>query len=125
MQEPVVIRPDQLRTETAQTSGMSRIVAIDEASTPASKVFLGFGQCPPRSRSAVHHHGEAETAVYCIRGRQRVYYGENFEKFIEFGEGDFAYIPPHMPHIEVNDWDEEYFGIIARSPSNIVVNLDE
>jgi uncharacterized RmlC-like cupin family protein len=104
---------------------MRRLVGIDMASAAAERIFLGYGIAPGHTHSAAHHHGEAETAVYCLKGRQRVYFGEGYDQFIEFGEGEYAFIPPHVPHVEVNLWEEAYEGIIARSPSNIVVNLED
>jgi len=122
-QKPLVTRADEVTDETSQTIGMSRRVAIDANRSGATKIFMATGFAAPHTRSEPHHHGEAETAGYCISGRQRLYFGEGFTEFVEFGAGDFIYVPPWVPHIEVNDWDEPYVGIVARSPENIVVNL--
>ena len=123
---PRVIRADEVTDDTPQTPNMIRRVAIDAKMTGATRIFLGpAGGGPGPKRSPPHHHGEAETAVYYLSGRQRVYYGENFTEFIECRAGDFAYIPPWLPHIEANEWEEPCLTILARSPSNIVVNLDD
>ena len=120
-----VVRASEVQGSTAQTAGMRRLVAIDENTAGTERIFLGYGIAPGHTHSDAHHHGEAETAVFCLKGRQRVYFGDGYQDFIEFGEGDYAFIPPHVPHIEVNIWDEDYEGIIARSPANIVVNLED
>jgi uncharacterized RmlC-like cupin family protein len=125
-QLPRVIRPDEVSTETAQTPGLIRHSAIDENLTGATRIWMGpASDMGGPKRSGCHSHGEAETAVYCISGRQRVYYGKDFKEFIEFGAGDFAYIPANLPHIEANEWEEPCVCIVTRSPRNIVINLDE
>src|ERR1700693_5289324 len=104
---------------------MTRRVAIDASMTGAKRIYMGPGVAHPHTRSAKHHHGEAETAAYCISGRQRVYFGEDFKEFIDIGPGDFVYVPPYIPHIEANEWSEPYTGILCRTPANIVINLEE
>ena len=69
-----------------------------------------------------HHHGEAETAVYVLKGR--VYFGEDFEESVEAGPGDFVVVPVHLPHKEGNPYDEPAEAIVSRGPDNIVVNLE-
>jgi uncharacterized RmlC-like cupin family protein len=54
-----------------------------------------------------------------------VYYGEEFEKYVELGPGDCVFIPPYLPHIEVNMGPDEAEGVLARSPDNIVIDLED
>ncbi|MFB6309950.1 MAG: cupin domain-containing protein [Salinirussus sp.] len=76
--------------------------------------------------SGPHHHGEAETAGYVLSGTSRVYWGENYQEYVELEAGDMVYIPPYLPHVERNMSDTEPVEFVtARSPANIVVNLDE
>jgi uncharacterized RmlC-like cupin family protein len=57
--------------------------------------------------------------------RIRVYFGENYEEYIEVKPGDYLFVPAYVPHIEVNMSDtEEAEFIAARTPGNIVVPLD-
>ena len=72
-----------------------------------------------------HHHGEAETAAYVLKGRIRVYFGEDFKEYVEAGPGDFIFVPAHMHHIEGNPYDEPAEAILSRGPDNIVINLGE
>jgi uncharacterized RmlC-like cupin family protein len=124
----LVITAQQVNDSTAQTENLHRFVAISPANMPMpgpSKLYMGRAVAPPHTNSGKHHHGIAETGGYCLRGRTRIYFGDNYEEFVEAGPGDFMYVPPHVPHIEANEWDEEFEGILVRSPENIVVNLDE
>jgi uncharacterized RmlC-like cupin family protein len=79
--------------------------------------------CAPLTRSAPHHHGEADTGSHILKGRIRVYFGDDFKEYVEAGPGDFLYIPAYVPHIEANETDEEAETIVVRSPDNIVVRL--
>jgi uncharacterized RmlC-like cupin family protein len=119
-----VIPGSQLNEGTKQTSGMLRRVAIDTASTGTEKVWFGKVVNLPNTSSGIHHHGEAETAAYVISGNFRVYFGEGFKEFVECHPGDFLFVPPHVLHIEANESDEPAHAILARSPDNIVVNID-
>ena len=39
-------------------------------------------------------------------------------------EGDFVFVPPHMPHVEANmSTTDELVWVTCRTPDNIVVNL--
>jgi uncharacterized RmlC-like cupin family protein len=40
--------------------------------------------------------------------------------------GDWVFVPPFMPHVEANmSVTEELVWLTARTPENIVVNLDD
>jgi uncharacterized RmlC-like cupin family protein len=42
------------------------------------------------------------------------------------GPGDFAYVPPYVPHVERNLSDTEPVEFVtSRFPGNVVVNLDD
>jgi uncharacterized RmlC-like cupin family protein len=115
------------RADASQTPGMERQSAVDSMSAGSQKLWFGRVTCPPGLHSGPHHHGEAETAGYMLSGdRIRMYFGENYEEFADIVPGDFLFVPPYAPHIEVNMSETlaaEF--IVARSPDNIVVNLDE
>ena len=123
-----VIRAGQVDDGTAQTENLHRFVAISAEKMNMEgpdRLYMGRAIAPPHTNSGKHHHGIAETGGFCLRGRTRIYFGEDFKEFVEAGPGDFMYVPPHVPHIEANEWDEEFEGILVRSPENIVVNLED
>ena len=121
----IVVRGAQSADTTPQTRGMERSPGIDQNSSGASKIWLGHVTAVPNAMSAPHHHGEAETAVYVLKGRVRVYFGEGLKEFVEAGPGDYLFVPANTPHIEGNPYDEPAEAIVSRSPDNIVVNLGE
>lgn len=78
----------------------------------------------PNSGSAIHHHGDQDTIVYCLRGNGAVV-SEGGKKKQVLSPGDFALIPARAEHQEVNEGDEEVEWIITRSGRiPTVENLD-
>ncbi len=108
---------------TTQTPGMIRRPGIDSNTAGASKIWLGHIEAVPNTMGPPHHHGEAETAVYVLKGHIGVYYGEDYKEYVEAGPGDFLYVPANFNHIEGNPYDEPAETIVSRSPDNIVINL--
>ena len=124
--KPVVTRKDQEHRDTGQSGGAVRISGVSPQHTPAKRIWFGKVSNEPGYRSLPHHHGEAETGGYVFKGRGRIYYGENYGEWVEMTEGDFVFVPPHMPHVEANmSTTEELVWLTARTPENIVVNLPE
>ena len=80
----------------------------------------------PNARTGPHHHGELETVIYIVRGRARFRWGNQLEFVEEAGPGDFVYVPPFVPHQELNARkDIPVEAVIVRSGQEpIVVNLD-
>jgi uncharacterized RmlC-like cupin family protein len=122
---PQVIRPADRTHETAQSAGAQRIAGVSMGNTGASRVWLGRVMNEPGHRSVPHHHGEAETAGFVLEGRARIYFGEGYRDFVDLEAGDFVFVPAYLPHIEANmSSSDELVFLTARSPDNIVVNLD-
>jgi uncharacterized RmlC-like cupin family protein len=121
-----IVRAGELDSNTPQTPGMSRAAAITHAKTGASKLWAGTVIVQPAARTGAHHHGELETVLYIIRGRARFRWGEQLEFVEEAGPGDFIYVPPYVPHQEMNARsDEPVQAVVVRSGQEpIVVNLD-
>ena len=121
---PLVLHDLQTPGTTAQTPGMVRRPGIDSATAGVKKIWMGHVTGAPNDQGPAHHHAEAETAAYVLKGHVRVHYGDGFEQYVEAGPGDFLFVPPHLPHIEANPYDEPFEVILCRSPDNIVINLE-
>jgi uncharacterized RmlC-like cupin family protein len=121
-----VIRAGELDSNTPQTAGMTRAAAITQASVGASKLWAGTVVVHPNAKTGPHHHGEVETVLYVIRGRARMRWGNQLEFTAEAGPGDFIYVPPFVPHQEINARrDEPVECVVVRSGQDpVVVNLD-
>lgn len=118
-----LIRADEIGDETAQTAHCLRLVGVGER-VGASRIWMGRVRNTGGQWSAAHHHGEAETAGFMLSGNARIYFGEDFEQYVDMAPGDFCHVPPFVPHIEGNLSDTEPCEFLtARTPANIVVNL--
>lgn len=123
---PVVTRKGAEHRDTGQSGGAVRISGVSPQHTPATKIWYGQVSNEPGYRSFPHHHGEAETGGYVLRGHGRIYFGEDYKDFIDMTEGDWVFVPPYMPHVEANmSTTDELVWLTARTPENIVVNLDD
>jgi uncharacterized RmlC-like cupin family protein len=123
---PVVTRSGHEDTRTSQSGGAIRVSGVGPQHTPATKIWFGKVTNEPGYRSLPHHHGEAETGGFVYKGKGRIYYGRGYQEFCDMEEGDFVFVPPFMPHIEVNlSQTEQLVWLTARTPENIVVNLPD
>ena len=121
-----IIRADQLDPDTPQTPGMDRAAAITHARTGANKLWAGTVTVHANAKTGAHHHGELESVIYVVSGRARMRWGERLEYFADAGPGDFIYVPPFVPHQEINaNRDEPLSCVIVRSGQEpVVVNLE-
>jgi uncharacterized RmlC-like cupin family protein len=121
-----VVRATELDLNTPQTPGMTRAAAITTASAGAQKLWAGTVVVQPNAKTGAHHHGELETVLFIIKGRARFRWGERLEFAAEAGPGDFIYVPPYVPHQELNaDPSRPVEAVVVRSGQEAtVVNLD-
>ena len=121
-----IVRAGTFDSNTPQTPGMTREAAITHARTGATKLWAGTVVVRPDAKTGPHHHGELETVLYIVRGRARMRWGDLLEFSDEAGPGDFIYVPPYVPHQEINaDPHEVCEAVVVRSGQDpIVVNLD-
>lgn len=121
-----IVRHNQLDRNTPQTMGMDRAAAITYATAGAKKLWAGTVTIQPDARTGAHHHGELESVIYVVSGRARMRWGERLEYVAEAGPGDFIYVPPFVPHQEINANPEEpLVCVLVRSDQEpVVVNLD-
>ena len=121
-----IVRAGELDSNTPQTPGMTRAAAITHARTGANKLWAGTVVVQPHAKTGPHHHGELETVIYVVRGRARMRWGDRLEFCDEAGAGDFIYVPPYVPHQEINArLDVLCEAVIVRSGQEpIIVNLD-
>jgi uncharacterized RmlC-like cupin family protein len=120
-----VVKAGHLDPNTAQTPGMSRAAAITRARTGAEKLWAGTVTIQPGAKTGAHHHGGLESVIYVVKGKARMRWGERLEFLAEAGPGDFIYVPPYVPHQEINAADELLECVLMRSGQDpVVVNLD-
>ncbi len=105
---------------------MSRAAAINFAKAGAQKLWAGTVTIHPDAKTGAHHHGALESVIYVVRGKARMRWGERLEYVAEAGPGDFIFVPPWVPHQEINaSPDEPLECVLVRSDQEaVVVNLD-
>jgi uncharacterized RmlC-like cupin family protein len=121
-----IVHSNQVDLNTPQTPGMTRAAAINRAMAGANKLWAGSVEIHPDAKTAPHHHGELESIIYVISGRARMRWGEKLEFVADAGPGDFIFVPPFVPHQEINALrDEPLLCVVVRSDQKpVVVNLD-
>ncbi len=121
-----VVHAGELDTNTPQTPGMNRAAAITQARAGAEKLWAGTVVIHPNAKTGAHHHGPVESVIYVVSGRARMKWGDRLEFTAEAGPGDFIYVPPFVPHQEINAREGEPLScVLVRSGQDpVVVNLD-
>ena len=121
-----VVSGCDLDPNTPQTAGMNRSAAITTATAGARKLWAGTVTIDPDAKTGAHHHGDLESVIYVVRGRARMRWGERLEFVAEAGPGDFIFVPPYVPHQEINAApDQPLDCVLVRSGQDpVVVNLD-
>ena len=121
-----VIPGDQLDTNVPSTPGMNRAAAINFARVGAQKLWAGTVNIKPDAKTGAHHHGHLESIIYVVKGKARMRWGEKLQFTAEANPGDFIFIPPYVPHQEINaSSDETLECVLVRSDNEaVVVNLD-
>jgi uncharacterized RmlC-like cupin family protein len=120
-----IVHADDLDPNTPQTEGMNRAAAITAARAGAEKLWAGTVDIDPDAKTGAHHHGPVESVIYVVRGKARMRWGERLEYVAEAGPGDFIFVPPYVPHQEINaSPDEPLSCVLVRSGQEaVVVNL--
>jgi uncharacterized RmlC-like cupin family protein len=120
-----IVHSDELDLNTPQTWGMTRAAAITHATAGASKLWAGTMVVQADAKTGPHHHGELETVLYVVKGRIRMRWGDQLELSGEARPGDFIYVPPYVPHQEINASPNEICeAVVVRGGQDpIVVNL--
>jgi uncharacterized RmlC-like cupin family protein len=80
----------------------------------------------PNAKTGAHHHGPVESVIFVVKGRARMRWGEKLEFTAEAGPGDFIWVPPFVPHQEINASEDDVLDcVLLRSGQEpVVVNLD-
>ena len=125
MPEIKVVHPEGLEVEI-QSGAMTRLAGVSEQLVGSTGIHLAIATIPPQCASSPHYHVNCESAIYVIKGQGRFVVGDNLDQELPIGPGDFIYVPPYVPHQEINaSTDEPLACVLVRSDQEpVVVNLD-
>ena len=73
---------------------------------------------PDRARAKTHLHRGVETAVYIIDGRSEMFFGARLEDHVDFGAGDYVYIPANVAHLVMNRSGSQATALVAHTAGN-------
>ena len=121
-----VVSENDLDDNTPQTKGMKRFAAIAKSNVGAEKIWAGTVNIEPSAKTGAHHHGELESVIYVLSGKAKMRWGEKLEFEQHANPGDFIFVPPFVPHQEINASNNEILKcVLFRSGQDpVVVNLD-
>jgi len=121
-----IIKPHQFDSNTPQTPGMQRMAAISRELAGSQGIWGGVTVVAPNTGSGIHHHGEIETIIYVVSGHGKMRWGDRMEFEQEVEPGDFIYVPPFVPHQEINPSPDtpSRWVIVRNSQEPVVVNLE-
>jgi uncharacterized RmlC-like cupin family protein len=99
--------------------GFDYVEAISKQSVGSEGICMHLLTIPPCVRAKAHLHQKHETAIYAIKGKSAMWYGEKLKEYMEIEEGDFLYIPANMPHLPYNPSKTESCTVVlARTDPN-------
>ena len=103
------------------------VAAINHARVGAQKIWAGKVDILPNARTGVHHHGPLESVIFVVKGHARMRWGERLEFVADAFPGDFIYVPPYVPHQEINaDPQNPLECVLVRSDNEaVVVNITD
>ena len=120
------IPPDALDPNTPQTPGMQRAVAVSGERVGAQGLWAGTVTILPGARTGAHHHGSLESVIYVVSGLARMRWGERLEYTAEVGPGGFVFVPPYVPHQEINALDDEPLEcVLTRRPVSLQMSMKQ
>ena len=121
-----VVRAKSLAAAMHGPGGTGRATAFDFGGTGGRGTWIGTVTLQPNAKTGAHHHGRHEVAVYVVKGRSEIRWGERLEYAAAVGPGDFVYFAPHVPHQERNLSASETveFVVVRSDNEKIAVKLD-
>ena len=117
-----MIHPQERESEVSSGT-MTRLAGVSEALMGTKGIHLAIATIPPLCASSPHYHVNCESAIYVVKGNGRFVTGDDLEKSLPIGPGDFIYVPPEAVHQPVNDSVSEVMELIVarNTPVEIVV----
>ena len=107
--------------ETPASPGIARHLAFK------GEDFLVIrSRSEPKTVSGWHHHGDHDVYAYLVSGSARLESADR-QSAVSLSPGDFAHVPAHTVHREINPSSNERneFILFLRGEGSLVVNVDD
>lgn len=119
-----IIRPLELVSHAIESAGVARLPAITHELVGSDHLWMGMTILEPGGAISPHHHGDRESGVYMVAGRMRLRWGPRLESTAELSVGDVVFLPPYLPHEEINaSPDESAVWVVVWNESKEFVPL--
>lgn len=119
-----IVRAEALNAVMSGPTGRGLATAVDFARSDGGKTWLGTISMRPAAKTGIHHHGQTEVAIFVVKGRGQIRWGERLEFAGRVGPGDFVYFAPCVPHQEQNLDPSETFDIVSVRSNNLGIRID-
>lgn len=122
-----VVKARSMEEAMRAPAGGGRATVFDFSGSGGKATWIGNVINPPGAKTGTHNHGRHEAAIYVVKGRSEIRWGEHLEFAADVGPGDFVYFSPHVPHQERNPSDTETveFVVVRSDNERIVVKMDD
>src|SRR5690349_20437341 len=97
-----IVQAGELDMNTTQTHGMTRAAALTHTRVGINHLWAGLVSVEPSTKTVAPHNSEQEPVIFVVSGRARYRWGNELEYVVDADPGDFIYIPPYVPHQEIN-----------------------
>ncbi|MGV0025351.1 cupin domain-containing protein [Phormidesmis priestleyi] len=114
--EIIIVRPD---AQTLTHPRLPNFVGISATTAGAKGISMNLVIVPPGGTAEPHFHPDHETAIYLLKGRVEVRYGQGLKQCRVCEAGDFVFTPPGVPHQPRNlSATEPVYVLVARNDPN-------
>jgi len=98
---------------------------ISQATTGASRIYMGVFRVPAGAQSLPHYHERCESAVYMLSGDLEVRWGDHLEETVTIGRGDMVFVPPRETHVlrNLSDTEPAEYVVARNSPTEDSVEV--
>jgi len=113
--------PQPARPNVPSTPGMDRKGRDHFARARRAKTVAGTVTISRRQRTGAHHHRHLESIILFVKGRARMRWASSLQSPRKPAPGDFIFVPPYVPHQEINaSRDEVLECVLVRSAGQAV-----
>jgi uncharacterized RmlC-like cupin family protein len=95
--------------------GLDYFAGVSAETVGASGICMHLLEMPPGVSAKPHYHEAHETAIFVLEGDAAMRHGDDLERVMTMGAGDFVYIPAGVPHQPYNPSDAPVRAVIART----------
>lgn len=111
-------------TQRRSWNGIDYKTGLSAKNVGSKQLSMNVATVPPGAVAYAHTHVDFEVMLFILAGRVRHEYGDDLQKSMDNGAGDFIFIEPGVPHEVINLSDTEpVIAVVARSDASEWENI--